>query len=141
MVKAGLRGSKRNRGATIMITRRPHHASRAGLLLAGSLLAAVAGQSPALAAGMLTAGNGMTLYTFDTDTGGVSSCYEACAVNWPPYLGKAGETVKGLALVPRKDGKEQWAYQGKPLYFFVGDKKKGDKAGDGKGGVWHVVPQ
>lgn len=109
----------------------------AAALLAGTLLTSL----PAFAAGMLTAANGMTLYTFDTDTGGVSSCYEACAANWPPYLGKSGETMKGLTLVPRKDGAMQWAVDGRPLYFFVGDKKKGDKAGDGRGGVWHVVAQ
>lgn len=112
-------------------------ASVLGLAAAGILLTA----APGLAAGMLTAPNGMTLYTYATDTGGVSSCYDSCAKNWPPYLGKAGETMSGLTLVPRKDGEQQWAYDGKPLYFFVGDKKKGDMTGDGKGGVWHVVPQ
>jgi predicted lipoprotein with Yx(FWY)xxD motif len=33
----------------------------------------------------------------------------------------------------------QWTYDKKPLYFFADDKKKGDMAGDGLGGVWHVV--
>ena len=28
-----------------------------------------------------------------------------------------------------------------PLYFYAGDKKNGDKTGDGKGGVWHVVAE
>lgn len=106
-------------------------------LIAGALLTSL----PAFAAGMLTAANGMTLYTFDTDKGGVSSCYESCAANWPPYLGKTGQTMKGMTLVPRKDGSMQWTVSGKPLYFFASDKKKGDKLGDGKGGVWHVVPQ
>jgi len=95
---------------------------------------------PSHAAGMLTGANGMTLYVFDKDTGGMPTCYDACATNWPPYLGKAGETMKpGWKLVPRKDGAMQWSYDGKPLYFFAGDKKKGDKAGDGRGGIWHVV--
>lgn len=98
--------------------------------------------APAIAAGMLTAANGMTLYTFDADMGGKPSCYGGCATNWPPYLGKAGETMgKAWTLVPRTDGAEQWAYDGKPVYFFKGDKKKGDAAGNGMGGKWHVVAQ
>jgi hypothetical protein len=28
---------------------------------------------------------------------------------------------------------------GKPVYYFAGDKKAGDMAGDGMGGVWHVI--
>lgn len=33
----------------------------------------------------------------------------------------------------------QWAYEGKPLYLYGDDKKKGDMAGEGKGGAWHTV--
>ena len=34
----------------------------------------------------------------------------------------------------------QWAYDGKPLYTFVMDKKAGDKTGDGKmDGAWKVA--
>ncbi len=107
----------------------------AGVLAAALLLAAAA-----QAAEPLTAQNGMTLYVFDKDTGGVSSCYDACAAKWPPYLGKEGDKMmKDWTLAKRTDGKLQWAYDGKPLYFYEADKKKGDKAGDGLGGVWHVV--
>jgi predicted lipoprotein with Yx(FWY)xxD motif len=91
---------------------------------------------------MLTAENGMTLYVFDKDTGGVSACYDDCATNWPPYVAKEGDAAKkDWTMVKRKDGSLQWAYDGKPLYFFVKDAKKGDKAGDGMGGVWHVVSE
>jgi len=107
----------------------------AGVLAAALLLAAAA-----YAAGMLTAKNGMTLYVFDKDKGGVSSCYGFCADFWPPYLAKKGEkAMKNWTMVKRKNGKLQWAYRGKPLYFYVSDKKKGDAKGDGKDGVWHVV--
>ena len=41
----------------------------------------------------------------------------------------------------RKDDQMQWAYLGKPVYFYKDDKKAGDKAGEGKGGVWHVVTE
>src|SRR4051812_2564505 len=33
----------------------------------------------------LTADNGMTLYTFDKDKMGSTTCYAKCAENWPPY--------------------------------------------------------
>jgi predicted lipoprotein with Yx(FWY)xxD motif len=33
----------------------------------------------------------------------------------------------------------QWAYKGKPLYFWVKDQKPGDKTGDGFNNVWRVV--
>jgi predicted lipoprotein with Yx(FWY)xxD motif len=106
--------------------------------LAGVLLLAGAAD----AAGMLTAKNGMTLYVFDNDTGGTSSCYDDCAKRWPPYVGKEGAKMeKGWTLIKRKDGTMQWAYEGKPLYFYADDKKRGDKSGDGKGGVWHIVTE
>ncbi|TIX62921.1 MAG: hypothetical protein E5V33_14030, partial [Mesorhizobium sp.] len=31
------------------------------------------------------------------------------------------------------------AYDGKPVYTFVKDKKAGDVSGDGVAGVWHIV--
>ena len=48
---------------------------------------------------------------------------------------------EGWATVKRKDGRVQSTYDGKPLYFYSGDKKKGDKTGDGIGGVWHIVSE
>jgi predicted lipoprotein with Yx(FWY)xxD motif len=108
------------------------NALAAVLLLAGAVHAA----------GMLTAKNGMTLYVYDKDTGGVSSCYDDCAKHWPPYTAKAGDSaVKNWTLVKRNDGSMQWAYDGKPVYFYADDKKSGDKTGDGKGGVWHIVTE
>src|SRR5689334_10839024 len=103
-----------------------------------SLLAPAAGH----AASMLTAQNGMTLYTFDKDSGGASACYQDCAKKWPPYAAKTGEKMgEGWSVVKRKDGSSQWAYDGKPVYFYADDKQKGDATGDGKGGVWHVVKE
>ena len=94
----------------------------------------------ASAAGMLTDSKGMTLYTFDKDKGAVSSCYEDCAKNWPPYEArKDDKMLKDWTQTKRKDGSLQWAYDGHPLYFYVDDKKAGDATGDGKGGVWHIV--
>ena len=108
------------------------------LIFAGSLGAA----SYANAAATLTATNGMTVYVFDKDAGGQPSCYAMCASMWPPYVAKAGAKMhKGWSEVKRTDGSLQWAYGGKPLYFYASDKKKGDALGDGLGGVWHIVPK
>ncbi|MFQ6549465.1 hypothetical protein AADZ90_016035 [Aestuariibius sp. 2305UL40-4] len=91
--------------------------------------------------GPLTAANGMTVYTFDNDAPGVSNCYGDCAVSWPPYGASAGEQppAEGLTTVERRDGTLQWAKDGEPLYFWVGDTQPGDTTGDGVGGVWHVA--
>ena len=108
------------------------------LLLAGTFLVSLA----ASAATVLTAKNGMTVYIFDNDAGGTPTCYADCGKKWPPYLAKGGGKMgEGWATVKRNDGRLQWTYDGKPLYFYSADKKKGDKAGDGIGGVWHIVSE
>lgn len=84
----------------------------------------------------------MTLYTFDKDPGdGTKSvCNGPCAANWPPFIaGAADPNVAGFTKVKRDDGTLQWAYKGKPLYFWVKDQKPGDKTGDGFNNVWRVV--
>ena len=82
----------------------------------------------------------MTLYTFDKDEAGKSNCYDDCAVKWPPFEAAADAMAEGeWTIVERTDGKKQWAYEGKPLYLYVDDKKAGDMTGEGKGGVWHVA--
>lgn len=98
-------------------------------------VAAKAGDAP------LTDVNGMTLYTFDKDTNGTSNCYDDCAVNWPPYIAAADSADMGesFALVERRDGTQQWAKDGAPLYLWIGDTAPGETTGDGVGGVWHVA--
>ena len=89
---------------------------------------------------VVTGDGGMTLYTFDRDAEGKSACYDDCARNWPPYLGSSDEDKgEGWTLVERNDGALQWAYDGKPLYYYAGDKAAGETTGDGRGGVWHVL--
>ncbi|MBG1233156.1 COG4315 family predicted lipoprotein [Aestuariivirga litoralis] len=104
--------------------------------LAGLSLAATA----AFADGMVTAKNGMTLYTFDKDMGTESACYDQCATFWPPYMAEASDKASGeWTMSKRKDGAMQWVYDGHPVYFFKDDTAKGDMKGDGMKGVWHVV--
>ena len=83
---------------------------------------------------------GMTLYTYDKDEAGKTNCYDKCAANWPPFAAAADAAAEGeWTIVDRTDGTKMWAYEGKPLYTYVDDKKAGDVTGDGKGGVWHVA--
>ena len=91
--------------------------------------------------GVLLDPAGRTLYTFDGDhPWGASSCYEGCAETWPAFVAKIGAEVKGEFTVhTRTDGRMQWGWNGKPLYYFAGDRAPGDAEGDGLGGVWHAV--
>jgi predicted lipoprotein with Yx(FWY)xxD motif len=90
--------------------------------------------------GNLANAEGRTLYTYDKDATGVSNCSGACAFGWPPFLAKDGATDNGaFTVITRADGRKQWARDGKPLYFYVGDLQAGNVRGDNHGGTWHVV--
>jgi predicted lipoprotein with Yx(FWY)xxD motif len=47
--------------------------------------------------------------------------------------------VGDFVVVKRDDQSRQWAYKGRPLYRWAGDRKPGDSTGDGVGGVWHTA--
>ena len=85
--------------------------------------------------------HGMSLYIFDKDTAGVSTCYDGCAANWPPVLETDGDEMGegDFALVERTDGAMQWTYKGMPLYTWINDAAAGDITGDGVNGVWHLA--
>jgi predicted lipoprotein with Yx(FWY)xxD motif len=92
--------------------------------------------------------NGRTLYLFEADTGKSSTCYDACAQAWPPALTSGqpqagnGVTASELSTVTRRDNSSQIAYNGHPLYYYVGDAKRGDTTGQGLnqfGAPWYVV--
>jgi predicted lipoprotein with Yx(FWY)xxD motif len=80
-------------------------------------------------------GPARTLYLFEKDKNGKSSCSGACAKAWPPLLTKG--TTK------RSDGTTQVTYGGHPLYTFAPDKNTpGSTKGqgvDGFGAEWYVV--
>jgi predicted lipoprotein with Yx(FWY)xxD motif len=76
-------------------------------------------------------GRGFVLYGFTRDRHS-SACYGACAQAWPPYFApKGGLKVGGglkrslLGAVARKNGRRQVTYAGKPLYYYVGDRRPG----------------
>ncbi len=117
-------------------------------LIVSATLAACSGYgaratAPAMVSGDVLAGsNGMTLYVFDKDAAGSgkSMCNGPCATNWPPLFAMDGDTASGdYSVVIRDDGKKQWAFKGKPLYYWAKDQKPGDKTGDGFNNVWHVA--
>lgn len=89
---------------------------------------------------------GMALYTFANDTPGVSNCYDACALAWPPLEVAAGEDVTAVAELPgelatteRTDGTIQVTYDGWPLYYWVNDAAPGETTGHNFRNVWAVA--
>ena len=94
---------------------------------------------------VLADANGRTLYWFAPDTAARSACYGSCAAYWPPVKGPAtaGPGVTGtLSVLTRSDGSVQAAYDGHPLYTYVGDSAPGQANGNGlnlNGGLWHEV--
>jgi predicted lipoprotein with Yx(FWY)xxD motif len=97
---------------------------------------------------VLTGPSGRTLYLFEKDKSPKSTCSGECANDWPPLMasGKpaAGSGVKAsmLGTSKRSDGKEQVTYNGHPLYYYEGDTKAGQTAGQGIdafGAEWYVV--
>jgi predicted lipoprotein with Yx(FWY)xxD motif len=93
-------------------------------------------------------GRGFVLYGFTRDPRGKSACTGACAKAWPPYIvtsrprAGAGVGAARLGAIKRPDGSLQAAYAGRPLYYYVGDKKPGQILCQNVtefGGVWRVV--
>ena len=108
--------------------------------LGGAALAAPPATVDTASGPALAGDTGMTLYTFDKDTSGVSNCTDKCAANWPPLLVEEDEAVAApYSIVERSDGSYQLAKDGMPLYYWVKDGKPGDSTGDGVGDVWHVA--
>jgi predicted lipoprotein with Yx(FWY)xxD motif len=114
----------------------------AAILLAACSSMMAAAAPATVADGVLVGPNGMTLYTFDRDAmgSGKSMCNGACATNWPPLMASAGDAASGdWSVVVRDDGARQWAYRGKPVYYWAKDAKAGDRTGDGFNNVWHLA--
>jgi predicted lipoprotein with Yx(FWY)xxD motif len=90
---------------------------------------------------ILTTGSGLTLYTFDTDHNGQSTCHGSCAAAWPPLTVPAGTTPTGgpgvtgvVGSSEQSNGTFQVTYNGSPLYTFVGDSAPGQVTGNGVAG-------
>jgi predicted lipoprotein with Yx(FWY)xxD motif len=100
--------------------------------------------------------HGMTLYEFRRDDPMLyefarepsPSCYEVCAMTWPPLLtggppvAVGGAEASMLGVITRKDGNRQVTYDGHPLYLFDKDARPGETNGQDAafhGARWHAV--
>ena len=93
-------------------------------------------------------GRGFALYAFTRDPRAQSVCAGACAKAWPPFIvtrpprAAAGVRAKLLGTTKRADGRLQVTYAGRPLYYYVGDRKRGQVLCQNVrefGGVWLVM--
>jgi len=93
-------------------------------------------------------GRGFALYAFTRDPRGKSACSGACAKAWPPYLvdmhPRAAVGVRSglIGTTKRPDGKLQVTYAGRPLYYYVHDRRPGQvlcQNVEEFGGLWLVV--
>ena len=88
---------------------------------------------------------GMTLYMYEPDNQGASTCYGQCAAAWPPLVSAGVPTVGAgaddskVGTAARTDGALQVTYGGWPVYYFAKDAAPGDTTGQGVGGVWWVL--
>jgi predicted lipoprotein with Yx(FWY)xxD motif len=91
---------------------------------------------------------GRTMYLFEADKSGTSTCSGACAAAWPPVTvsgsPQAGSGVDQalLGMVKRGDGTMQLTYNKHPLYYFAADNAAGQDHGQGSkefGAGWYVV--
>lgn len=108
--------------------------------------ALIVGTSNARLGTILTDKQGMSLYLYTKDVPKTSSsCYDKCAITWPPLLtGSApfagpGADAGKLGTITRTDGTTQVTYNGWPLYYYAGDGQPGDIAGQAFEDSWFVV--
>ena len=96
----------------------------------------------------LVGAQGRTIYLFEADKSGASTCAGACAATWPPVSvsgsPQAGSGVDQalLGTVKRDDGTMQLTYNKHPLYYFAADTAAGQDHGQGSkefGAGWYVV--
>jgi predicted lipoprotein with Yx(FWY)xxD motif len=96
---------------------------------------------------VLTNAQGRTIYWFAKDTPTTSNCTGSCASFWPPVIGTpsaaSGTSLpKGFGTITRPDGTIQAAYDGHPLYTYMGDTAVGQMTGNDKnlsGGLWWAM--
>jgi predicted lipoprotein with Yx(FWY)xxD motif len=83
--------------------------------------------------------SGQRLYVSDLDPPGRSNCYEGCASAWPPLVAPPGAKPLGQwTVISRRDGRLQWAFQGRPVYTLFHDSPS-DPGGNGIDGVWRII--
>lgn len=93
---------------------------------------------------VLVDAQGMSLYIFTPDTPDVSNCKGNCLKAWPaasltPEEVEKVKASKTFGVITRDDGTKQLTLDRRPLYYYVGDEKAGDRVGQGIGGVWFLL--
>jgi predicted lipoprotein with Yx(FWY)xxD motif len=97
---------------------------------------------------ILVDSTGRTLYLFQKDSGTKSTCFGACASDWPPLRANGkptvgiGATASKTGSTTRSNGNQQVTYNGHPLYLYAGDETVGDTEGQGVtafGGGWYAI--
>jgi predicted lipoprotein with Yx(FWY)xxD motif len=81
------------------------------------------------------------LYVHAGDSATASTCLDACATAWPPFLLPAGAKIVSppgahgsFGAITRPDGSSQATYKDKPLYFWQANAGPGDVGGQGING-------
>ena len=91
---------------------------------------------------------GRALYAFTRDPRKRSVCNGACAAAWPPYVVRGPVRAAGpverslLGTTRRANGTRQVTYAGRPLYYYVGDRRPGEVRCQNVrefGGLWLVM--
>lgn len=92
-------------------------------------------------AGLMVDPLGRGIYTYDRDTTpNVSVCDAFCLRLWPAMLAGPDAKPRGrFSIGTLPDGRRIWAWDGKPLYRWISDRRRGDARGDRVAGVWTLV--
>jgi len=137
---------------------RPLHAVVVGAIGLALVAAGCGGAIPSsdggpaslkLDGGHLVDSQGHSVYLFEKDEGGESSCSGACAAVWPPLetstAPRAGAGIQDAALgtTERSGGDMQVTYHGHPLYYYAADASTPGKT-EGEdveqfGAAWYLV--
>lgn len=96
---------------------------------------------------ILTDGTGRSLYLFTPEKDGKVVTTSDVLQTWSPLRvaddvatpTSGGDLPGKLGTLTRPDGVRQATYNEWPLYTYVGDKKRGDVAGEGIDNRWFVV--
>ena len=98
----------------------------------------------------LTDEHGRALYLLEGEPQGQSTCYDACAEEWPPFLAPLGTPTAGappvrsslIGTLQRRDGATQVTYGGHALYYYHEDQGPGQATGQDvtdQWGEWYLV--
>ena len=99
---------------------------------------------------VLATDKGFVLYTFPPDVQQGVTCYDRCALNWPPVFLPEGVRLAAGPSVDEsllgetidRDGNRVATYNGWPLYLYQGDVAASTATGQGQyldGGYWYVI--